>query len=58
MHTMTRLIIVISHGTPSIHGQVPIENYRFSTARFDDAQNPFSEQTKLERSVNGHYRRK
>jgi hypothetical protein len=55
---MTRLIIVISHGTPSIHGQVPIENYRFSTARFDDAQNPFSEQTKLERSVNGHYRRK
>ena len=42
LHTMTRLIILISRGTPSIHRQVPIENYRFSTARFDDGKNAFS----------------
>ena len=49
LQTMTRLSILVSRGTPSIHSQVPIEKYRSSTARFDDAQNAFSEQTRPEK---------
>src|SRR5271156_2351259 len=47
--TMTRLSILVSRGTPSIHRQAPIKNYRFPTARFDGVRNLFSYKTTPER---------